>query len=160
MKSALLKGQPTTRRQFRYSFKEGLRTQGAPIGEDLVQSFQIHAPGHARMAQKGLHFRCKEQPAIRDRVEQGTHAETVTCEQKTPFSPIPDRESPLAVQLVNAIRAIFLIQVQNYFSIRTGSHPMATLQQLFPEFPIVEDLSVAYDPNGFVLIRNGLRTTN
>ena len=57
---------------------------------------------------------------------------------------------------MEAIGALFLIQVENHFGIRTGRHLMAAPAQLVTKLHEVEDFPVARNPNRCVLVAHGL----
>jgi hypothetical protein len=52
---------------------------------------------------------------------------------------VPEREGEHTPQILGAVRAVFLIEMDDDLGVRRGVETVAPQQQLFSEFRVVED---------------------
>src|SRR5262249_19846723 len=69
---------------------------------------------------------------------------------------VPDRERPLAVEAMDAVRSELLIEMQQHLGIAGGREPMPFCNEHLAQLDVVEDLAVVGDPEALVFSRHGL----
>ena len=72
---------------------------------------------------------------------------------------IPNSKGPLPVQVLYAVLSLLFIQMNNDLRIRLSMKSMPLLDEIIPQFDIVENLSIEGDPDGLILIAHRLTPT-
>src|SRR5438270_4089244 len=98
------------------------------------------------MRQYGLDLRPEQQPASIEVVIERLDSQPVARDEQPPLAPIPDREGEHAAQVLHAIAAIFLIQMNNAFCIAFGAVAMSARLKTGAEVLVVIDFAVVNDP--------------
>ena len=93
----------------------------------MVQPCQVHFALDLRVLQDGFDFRRVDKQAIGDRVIKRVDAEMIASEKKPAFVAIVNREDKLAVELVEEVDAVLLVEMKQDFDIRFGPKRMALL---------------------------------
>jgi hypothetical protein len=89
-------------------------------------------------------------------VEQRTNAETVAAENQTPARGVVERERELAVDAVDEINPVFLVQVWEHFGIAARRKTVALPRQARAEISVVEDFAIADADDGPLLVEEWL----
>lgn len=89
-------------------------------------------------------------------VKQGADAQPVPSQKQAPPGPVPEGKCKLAVQTIQKIRPLLFVEVDQDFCIRFRVKPMSLLFQIPAEFKVVEDFTVIDNPDGIILVVNGL----
>src|SRR5262249_43343382 len=108
--------------------------------------------------EQGLDFGGQKKRAVMDRVVEWFDPETVTGGEQGLVRLIPEHERELAAQLLHAMRAKFLVQVQCDLTVRTRPEQMSALLQLSSLALKVIELAVDNDMKPIVLVRDRLIT--
>src|SRR5579875_3192741 len=87
---------------------------------------------------------------------QRLDAQTIACQQQAPALFIENRKGKHASQLMDAIGAVFLIEMYNHFGIGVGIKMMTFAFKLRTQFGEVVNLSVEDNPDRLILVLNRL----
>src|SRR2546426_5986833 len=87
---------------------------------------------------------------------EGLLAQAIARQNELALVFVVDGQPKHAAQLLHAVGAHFLIEVDNNFRIGLGVEAMAALFQFRAQFRKVVDLAVVNDPGAAVLVENGL----
>src|SRR5579872_3753142 len=130
-----------------------------PECENLVHSQRINFPGYLGASKQSFDLG-REDEGIRGlRVKQWPNARAVAREEKLLFPRIPNGKCPLTVEVIDTAFAVFPVCIKNYFRVRTSDEAVPLLDQLLPQFDIVENFAVKSDPQTAVRRGHRLRTT-
>jgi len=132
------------------------RRGGVIQTEKIGQRRDIDVPLDGRMGQEGFDFRPEQERVRQAGVEEGLDAEPVPDQPEPPETIVPQAESKNAVEFPQALRAPFLIGMDDDFGVRLGTKDMPPLPQFAADFPVVVDRGVGGDPHGPVFIAQGL----
>src|ERR1041384_1446545 len=142
---ALPGNQIMTRGNFLDMAKNCVRRKRGPISKDLVQNPQIDLRTDLVLREKGFDSRAKNEALFRDRVEERADPEAVACEKKRLFPGVPDRESELAVEPLQASRPKLFVSVQQNLRVRFRGEPVAKRLQLGAQLDVIEKLPIKDD---------------
>ena len=131
--------------------------KGRPEGEDLIEGPRIQGRRRNELrGDQGLDLGGEEKVAVMLGKVQGTDPEMVPGEKKGFFVAVPDAEGELPVEIIDTIRALFLIEMNDDFGIRVRIEPMPSGLQPRPQFREVINLPVQDDPDRLVFVVDGL----
>ena len=134
------------------------RRQRKPEGENLTKRAYIDVPIDARVCQYGLELRAEDKAVPGGRVEQRSNPDSIARKKQSPFLRVPDRESPLPIHTLDAIRTVFLVKPQDNFGVGPGGKPVPFLYKFLTQFDEVEDFPVESYPERAVITLHGLMT--
>src|SRR4029450_11434959 len=93
-----------------------------------------------------------------DRIEQRLFAEAVARDEQPAAGSIPDREDIHALESVDEVDPVLLVQVDENFGVRSRGERVPGGQQPAPQGREVVDLAVQHRPDGAVFVREWLVT--
>src|SRR6266700_533853 len=105
--------------------ESGQRVRDVPEVEKIEQSVSVEISQIRIDGQHRFDFRPKQQTAFADRIVQGLLTETVSCDQETLLTLVPERESKHSAQTVYTIRSILFVKVNDDLGISIGIKAMA-----------------------------------
>src|SRR5580704_2216729 len=151
-----LHGKRMARRQLKNILEHRTGRNVHPERKNLIHATSVDFSGDAGMSQKGFNFRGEQKTVRSLRVKQRTYASAIAREKHLLLGLVPDGERPLAVEVIEAILAIFPVRVQNDFGIGPRGELMAFLKQFFCQLYVVEDFPVKSYPQPAVDTRHRL----
>ena len=123
--------------------------------DGVIHGLGVPAGRHAGREQR-LHFGGEVQRVAVHRVEQRLDAEPIARGEHPAVVIVPQHERELSAQLVQALRAEVLVQVQRDLAVRSRAQPVSRLlEPALRRLEIVE-LAVDDDPRALVLARDRL----
>src|SRR2546425_1040086 len=117
---------------------------------------RINVGKFRRAGQQRLDFGAKQQSLAAQRVMQRLLSEAVSCQQQTFSAFIPECEREHPAQLLHALGPILLVQVNDHLGVSAGVEAVATSFQCPAQLWEVVDLPIEDDPEGSVLVVDGL----
>src|SRR5208282_2303983 len=135
-------------REFVNILKRRTGCKRKPERENLPDCLHIKLSIRIRVSEYGFQFRTKNEAVSSSGVKQRSHANAITGEEKLLVPRIPDREGPLPVHVLDAIRTIFQVEPQDDLSVRLGRKLVPLLDQIFAQLNKVEDFTIESDPEG------------
>ncbi len=108
------------------------------------------------MSQQGFHFGAEDEPAAGKGVIKRSYAQPVSRQEQLLFTGVPNGDRELAIEVVQAVRAVILVQVQDDFRVAVGGEAMPAPLQFRAQFDVVEHLAVEDDPQAAVFIADRL----
>ena len=92
-------------------------------------------------------------------VVEGLDPKTVSGGEELMLAFVPDDEREHAAQVLDAVRAVLLIKVDNAFRVAVSAIGVTLGEQFFSKFDVVVNFAVEYDPDGAVFVANWLMTS-
>src|SRR2546423_1826764 len=105
------------RRNLVDSTKHSLWTWNVKVCEKVARGLPVYFCRISVRCQDRFYFRSENEAAIFVVVVERFDSKMVTCENEFTFAPVKERECEHSVQTLNALCALFLIQMQNHFRI-------------------------------------------
>lgn len=124
-----------------------------------MQGFGVDLPLDPVVGEKSLDLGREMEMAVGSTVVERADTHPVPCEKKFSFEGIPDGEGELAIDLIQAGRTKFLVQMENDLRVGIGGENVPFLDQARFQLRIIERLPVIDNPQSPVLVTNGLGTT-
>src|SRR5215467_10036326 len=97
--------------------------------------------------QQSLDLRTKQKAFRGKSVVKRLDSQSIARDEKRSLIAIPDRESEHAAQVLHAVTAVFLVKVNNGFSIAMRPVGVTVRDQLFAQLEVIVDFAVVDDPN-------------
>ena len=129
----------------------GHRGTGSALIEGLVVPAFRHSGG-----EQGLDFGGQIKRVVLDGVVERFNSETVARGEKSLVRLVPKHERELAAELLQAMRAEFLVQVQRNLTVRARPEQMSAPLQLASLALEVIEFAIDNDMKPFVLVRDRL----
>src|SRR5215216_917071 len=111
------------------------------------------------MFEDGFDFRSEDEQAINNRVVKRVDAEMIAGQKEPPVIAVVNDKGKLAIDLVEEVDAMLLVQMKQDFDVRFGPEAMAFLDQYFLQLGVIEDLAVAHQNYRAVFVVERLVTT-
>ena len=146
-------------RELKDAIKECVRRRHTQVCQVFVESKRVHFAWDTGLKQR-LDLRSKDQSLPIPVVIERLLAKAISCSQKTPPSPIPKGKGKHPPQLLNAVITVFLISMNNCFSIRRRLKMVPAFLEDVPQLTIVINFSIENNQNAPVFIENGLVTAD
>jgi hypothetical protein len=106
--------------------------------------------------QQGFDFRAEHQPIALLGDVQRLDADAIARQQQPPADAVPQRKREHAAQVVDAVRPVLLIQVQDGLAVGARAVGVAARFQARPVLGMVIDLSVEDEPQAAILVAHRL----
>ena len=117
-------------------------------------------PGRAPQAgEHGLDLRGEDQRVAASSVEQRLDPQMISRQQDSLALHVVNREREHAVQFSHKVVAELLVRMDEPFGIAVRSKAMAALEQALCQLSVVLDVAIESDPDGSILVGEGLRAT-
>ena len=87
---------------------------------------------------------------------QRLFAYSIACEEQGFLLAVPQGEGKHAVELIQAFRAAFFVQVDDHFAVRMGFETMTLIFKLLSELSVIVNLAVKREPHGLVFVGHRL----
>ena len=126
------------------------------VGQILPQGDEIELEGNAREALKRLEYAREDDPLPVVAVDEGLLSDAVAREKEPPLARIPDREGEHPVEFSQRVDSILLVRLKENFDVGLRAEDAPALFEFAPQFDVVVYLAVEGQPNGFVVVREGL----
>ena len=110
---------------------------------------RIELGGHAGQRENRLGLRGKHEPFAVAQEIQGLDAQAIAPQNQALLAGIPQREAVHAGQMLDAGQAVLLVKMDDDLGIAPGSKAVPQRGQARGQFPVVEDLAIAHDVDGF-----------
>src|ERR1035441_10871341 len=121
-------------------------------GQIFRQRATVELGRDSGIGEHGLDLRAEKKHAPVPSVVEGLDAETISRSEKHTLATIPDCKGKHAAQMLDAIAAIFLIEVDDGFGIAVGAIAVSAGLKRGAQLGMVVDFSVEDDPNILVLV--------
>src|SRR6266496_3982274 len=141
-----------SRRKFLNGLKHGPGGKWTPERKDFVQDNGVQFGTNTSGSQDGLDFRSEYNGAIVASIEEGPNTKPITGEKKALVTRIPDRESELAIEALQAFGTKLLVHVQKHLCIGSGCETMPTRLQFRSQLDVIENLTIEYDPESTIFV--------
>ena len=132
------------------------RRQRRPEREDLIQRDEVDAGLDVRVRQQRLDLGAEDQLALGDGVEERPDAEAIARGEEHAASRVPDGKRPLAVQPLDAVLALFFVEMEDHFRVGPRREDVAGVDELLAQLDVIEDLAVERDPEAPILVAHRL----
>jgi len=139
-------------RQARDPLEQRPRADQAGERKDLVEADEIDPTLDRRVGEDRLDLRTEQEQAAGHGVVEGDDPEVVAGEEEPAPLGVPDREGELAVEMEDEVLAVLLVQVDQHLDVGVGAEDVAPLAERVAQLPVIEDLAVADQDDGAVLV--------
>src|SRR5438132_9190625 len=85
-------------------------------------------------------------------MEHRANADPVAREHQAAARGVPQRNRELAVQLVDEVASLLLVEMDERLGVAAGLEDMPAVFEIGAQFDVVEDLSVEGDPDATVFV--------
>ena len=133
-----------------------VRASDVAEGQILRQYALVELSLHPEICQDGLDLRAEEKCFAVPVVVERFDTEAIASHKEAPLSRIPNGKSKHAAQILNTVGAVFLIQVDDGFSVALRTIAVTAIFQINSQLSMVVDLAVEDNPDIRVFIRNRL----
>ena len=124
---------------------------------DLADRDRIDLGAQRAVREQRLHLRAEQQRAVRQRrVEQRPDADAIAHQHEPAARVVPQRDRELAVQVVDEVEAVLLVEMNDRFGVAVRVEDVAALLEVGAQLDVVEDLAVERDPDRAVLVAERL----
>src|SRR5204862_6178711 len=106
----------------------------------LMERCGVPAGRHPRREQR-LRLRGEDDGPVTDRVEERLDPEAITRREERLVRLVPERERELTAQMMEALRAAILVQMQRDLAVRTRAQPVTTRIEHALDAPGIGELS-------------------
>ena len=89
-------------------------------------------------------------------MEHQANADPVAREHQAAARGVPQRNRELAVQLVDEVASLLLVEMDERLGVAAGLEDMPAVFEIGAQFDVVEDLSVKGNPDAAVFVAQGL----
>src|SRR4029077_6266509 len=96
------------RREFSDVAEKRRRRNSAPVGEHLTQGFDIEFSGDPWIREDRLDFGAEDKRLVGLCIEQWPYAKSIARQEQPATPVVPDSESPLSIQVLDAVFSFFL----------------------------------------------------
>src|SRR6266508_2649874 len=122
----------------------------------MPDGFPVERTRDVREPEDRLQFRGKEQLAVVLGVVERLDPEAVAREQKLTAAYVPDGEAEHAAKPLDAARAEVFVEMDDGFGVAVRAEDVTVALEVAAQFAVVVDLAVEDDPDGAILVRDGL----
>ena len=157
LEPAVLVNRPVPGRQLAIPPQNALRVRHVLIGEIRVERHRVDFPRHARKLQQSLQLAAEEQSRTVVSIEQRLLSEPIASEKQALSPRIPNGQREHPAEPLDALRPVFLIQMDDRFGVAVGAKAMAPRLEIGPQFLVVVDFAVEGDPNRLIFIGERLQ---
>src|SRR5580765_7470961 len=142
--------------QLFYRAKDRVGSWNIFIAEIFAEGSGIQVALNSGVLQERFNLGCEDQFSSRKAIVQWLFAHSIACEKQGSFFAVPQGEGKHAVELVQAFRSVFFVQVQDHFAVRMGSETMTFILKLLSELSVIVNLAVKREPHGLVFVGHRL----
>src|SRR5215472_303548 len=121
-----------------------------------MKSLMVDFARNFRVSENRLELRCKDEISILNGIKQRLFADSVSRQQQSLRSIVPEGEGKHSAQSLRGIASILLVRVNNDFSIAACIEGMTEGFQFSPQFLVIVDFSVEHNPYSSIFVMNGL----
>ena len=143
--------------QLEYSLQQRLLSGQVEVGQKSVHGLKVHLPSHLSVCKQRLDLRTKGKRRVGLAIVERLDSYSIPSQEQRPLVRIPNREGKHSAEMLEALNTMFLVQVDDYLCISSGSKGMASLEQALTQFREVVDLAVKDNPHASILIAHRLR---
>src|SRR5579871_2958956 len=144
------------RRQALDAGEHGPRTHQAGEREHLIEAGEIDATFDTRMGQNCLDLGSEYEVTTSGCVKQWSDSELVSCTEQAIARAVKQHESELTIYSAEKLIAQLLIEMDQDFNIGLRAKAVSLCNHFFSELAMIEDLTVANQKDGLILIRERL----
>ena len=156
VRAAVLPGQVMARRQLGDALEHRQRVRHVLVGQVMMQRFERELARHAAGLEDGLDLRREEDAVLLDAVAERLLPDPVAREEQRPRARVPDREGEHPAKILQAVRALLLVEVEDDFRVGVGAELVSLRDERRAQFLEIVDLAVEDDPDRAVLVRERL----
>src|SRR5581483_835649 len=113
--------------QLRNLLKGRARRQSDPKGEYLIEPLKVQFARYICSCKYRLNLRSEKEFIACCGIEKRAHSQAIARNEQLLLRGIPDCESPLPVELLNAVLSFFLIKMKNDLGVGAGGKIVALL---------------------------------
>jgi hypothetical protein len=124
----------------------------------VIECIEIDAAIQPRPRSECLDFGREGDAVAVEGITKWFDADPVARQQQALQAPVPERKCEHAAQMMHDIGTPLLVSVHDCLAIAVAAEPMASRHQFGSQLAIVVDLTVRYQPDGLVFIRQRLST--
>src|ERR1700731_4803809 len=148
--------QAATRWQCINTFKHGVRRWNILQRKELAQTLGVQMNLRRGMLKNRFDLRPEDEPPARLREIQRLNSEPIASHEEPPAARVPYGKAKHPAQVLNAILAEILVQVDDYFRVARRCKCMTAAPELLPKFLEVVDLAVENSDDAPVFIADRL----
>ncbi len=153
-----LHGQDVTWLQLVDALNDAFIARRGEKREQVSHRCPVEVPLHLRQLQQALELGGEYQPPGNFAIEQRFDAQAIPGQHQALAAVIPEGKAKHPAQLVNAVRTVFFVEVDDNLGIGLRVECVAPALQLRAQFPVVVDLPIEHDLNAAILIGHRLMT--
>src|SRR5262249_20318531 len=128
--------------------------------EVITNGVRVHSGVEPSVTQNRLELRGEQEAAREIGVIRRLDAEPIACQEELPSACIIERKGKHSVKTRETLRAQILIEMEDHLAVRFRPKPVPSGEQLFAEWLIVVDLTVADQDERAILILERLMASS
>src|SRR5581483_4698254 len=144
------------RHELAYALVERLLAGEISEGQILREVGRIELRVHRAMRENHLDLRAEQERIGREPVIERLNSQTVAGDKQRALFAVPDGKSEHAAQIVNAVAAVLLVEMDDGLRVAVGAIPVATRFELTAQLSMVVDFAVKDNPDRTALVGDGL----